>query len=113
LTKVFSGDSNVMGGRWVPIVLFAMHLLTVISLVLNPKGSYYPLLKEKLKATYEDNFWGEDTLFLERNSRDFLSRVERINVNAEAVCVLLLKHPKSTYHSVLPITYLRQPYRSS
>ncbi|KAF8543049.1 pyridoxal phosphate-dependent transferase [Trichophaea hybrida] len=78
LTKVFSGDSNVMGG----------------SLVLNPKGSYYPLLKDKLKATYEDNFWGEDTLFLERNSRDFLSRVERINVNAEAVCVLLLKHPK-------------------
>jgi cystathionine gamma-synthase len=85
----------------------------VISLVLNPKSPYYSLLQENLKVNYEDNLWGEDALFLERNSRDFISRIERINANAEAVCDLLLKQPKSTYHSVLPIIYPRQPYRSS
>jgi len=78
LTKVFSGDSNVMGG----------------SLVLNPKGRYYSILKETLQTEYEDNLWAEDALFLERNSRDFISRIERINANAEAVCQLLLPHPR-------------------
>ncbi|KAA8898816.1 pyridoxal phosphate-dependent transferase [Sphaerosporella brunnea] len=78
LTKVFSGDSNVMGG----------------SMVLNPKSRYYATLKAKLATEYEDNLWAEDALFLERNSRDFVSRIERINANAEAVCELLLQHPK-------------------
>jgi cystathionine gamma-synthase len=79
LTKVFSGDSNVMGG----------------SMVLNPESRYYAALKQKLASEYEDNLWAEDALFLERNSRDFVSRIERINANAEAVCELLLEHPKS------------------
>ncbi|EOD48162.1 Cystathionine gamma-synthase [Neofusicoccum parvum] len=78
LTKVFSGDSNVMGG----------------SAILNPKGRYYELLKKTWAAEYEDNFWPEDAIFLERNSRDFVSRIERINVNAEAICEVLMKHPK-------------------
>ena len=38
---------------------------------------------------YEDNYWAEDAIFLERNSRDFVSRIERINVNAEAICQTL------------------------
>lgn len=38
---------------------------------------------------YEDNFWAEDAIFLERNSRDFVSRIERINLNAEAICLTL------------------------
>ncbi|KAI5817080.1 cystathionine gamma-synthase-like protein [Pyronema omphalodes] len=78
LTKVFSGDSNVMAG----------------SLILNKKSSYYPALKKLLEHDYEDNLWAEDALFLERNSRDFVSRIARINVTAEAICELLLKHPK-------------------
>ncbi|CUS08075.1 unnamed protein product [Tuber aestivum] len=78
LTKVFSGDSNVMGG----------------SSILNPKGRYYNQLKEALTADYEDNHWCEDALFLERNSRDFVSRIERINRNAEAVADLLKSHPR-------------------
>ncbi|KAH7039054.1 cystathionine gamma-synthase [Macrophomina phaseolina] len=78
LTKVFSGDSNVMGG----------------SAILNPKGRYYDLLKKTWAAEYEDNFWPEDAIFLERNSRDFVSRIERINSNAEAICEVLMKHPK-------------------
>jgi cystathionine gamma-synthase len=69
LTKAFSGDSNVMGG----------------SAVLNPHGHMYQVLKKTLSAEYEDNYWAEDAVFLERNSRDFISRIERINVSAEAI----------------------------
>ncbi|KAL8771758.1 MAG: hypothetical protein Q9209_002949 [Squamulea sp. 1 TL-2023] len=73
LTKVFSGDSNVMGG----------------SSILNPQGRYYHRLKRTMKVEYEDNYWAEDALFMERNSRDFVSRIARINLNAEAICSIL------------------------
>ncbi|KAH0543994.1 hypothetical protein FGG08_001761 [Glutinoglossum americanum] len=76
LTKVFSGDSNVMGG----------------SCVLNPGSPLYTLLKDTLAAEYEDNYWAEDAIFMERNSRDFVSRIDRINVNAEAICDVLKAH---------------------
>lgn len=69
------------------------------SLVLNPKGKYYTKLKQFLSVDYEDTVWAEDALFLERNSRDFVSRIERINHNAEAVCDLVMKHPKGTPHN--------------
>jgi len=62
--------------------------------VLNPKGRHYKQLKEALTTDYEDNHWCEDALFLERNSRDFVSRVERINKNAEAIADLLKSHPR-------------------
>lgn len=65
-------------------------------MVLNPKSLFYSQLKEYQDTEYEDNMWGEDALFLERNSRDFVGRIKRINTNAEAVCDLLLKHPQST-----------------
>ena len=101
LTKVFSGESNVMGGRFVHPVsldtLFSLLFLLTIrfaSLILNPKGSHYALLKKDLKAEYKDNLWAEDAIFLERNSRDFISRIQRINANAEAVYELLLSHPR-------------------
>ncbi|KAL1958470.1 hypothetical protein VTO42DRAFT_4334 [Malbranchea cinnamomea] len=69
LTKIFSGDSNVMGG----------------SAVLNPSGRYYQLLRDTFAREYEDNYWAEDAIFLERNSRDFVSRIERINASTEAL----------------------------
>ncbi|KAK9479245.1 pyridoxal phosphate-dependent transferase [Lipomyces japonicus] len=78
LTKVFSGDSNVMAG----------------SLVLSPVSKYYNKLKTYLAEEYEDNFWAEDAIFLERNSRDVASRIHRINNNAEALSDLLSKQPK-------------------
>ncbi|KAF2641363.1 cystathionine gamma-synthase-like protein [Massarina eburnea CBS 473.64] len=78
LTKIFSGDSNVMGG----------------SLVLNPKGKNYKELKRTWTLDYEDNHWAEDSIFLERNSRDFVSRIERINANAEAICDVLRANPR-------------------
>ncbi|KAJ5472472.1 hypothetical protein N7530_006473 [Penicillium desertorum] len=52
LTKIFSGDSNVMGG----------------SAVLNPHAQYYAALKETYNRDYEDTYWAEDAVFLERNS---------------------------------------------
>ncbi|KAL9129738.1 MAG: hypothetical protein Q9217_001896 [Psora testacea] len=63
LTKVFTGECNVMGG-----------------------SRYYKRLKEAIKAEYEDNYWPEDAVFMERNSRDFVSRIHRINENAVAIC---------------------------
>ncbi|KAH6890991.1 pyridoxal phosphate-dependent transferase [Thelonectria olida] len=76
LTKIFSGDSNVMGG----------------SAILNPESRYYSALKATLREEYEDTYWPEDVIFMERNSRDFDSRVERINANAEAICDVLQSH---------------------
>jgi cystathionine gamma-synthase len=73
LTKVFSGDSNVMGG----------------SMVLNPNGRYHDVLRKSLDRDYEDNYWPEDAIFMERNSRDFVSRIDRINHSAEALCDML------------------------
>ncbi|KAF6219299.1 hypothetical protein HO133_005124 [Letharia lupina] len=70
LTKVFTGECNVMGG----------------SSVLNPQSRYYVELKEVMEQDYEDNYWPEDAIYMERNSRDFVSRIDRINTNAEAIC---------------------------
>jgi cystathionine gamma-synthase len=84
LTKVFSGDSNVMGG----------------SMILNPQGPRYAELKQVQGQMYEDNYWAEDAVFLERNSRDFVRRIERINENAEAIAVRLAESPlvKQVYY---------------
>jgi cystathionine gamma-synthase len=70
LTKIFSGDCNVMGG----------------SAVLNPKGRYYADLGEVMHRQNQDTYWAEDVIFMERNSRDFSGRIDRINANAEALC---------------------------
>lgn len=77
LTKIFSGDSNVMGG----------------SAVLNPHGQYYQLMKDAFGRGYEDNLWVEDSVFLERNSRDFVSRIEKINHTTEDITAMLKDCP--------------------
>lgn len=85
LTKVFSGDSNVMGG----------------SLVLNPESRYYTALKEALNNTDEEDpkfidtnlLWIEDVIYLERNSRDFAERSAKINKTAEAVAEVFKNSP--------------------
>ncbi|KAL0088002.1 pyridoxal phosphate-dependent transferase [Phycomyces blakesleeanus] len=78
LTKVFSGDSNVMGG----------------SMILNPNRQFYDKLKKELANDYEDIVWAEDAVFLERNSRTFKERAKSINIDAETLCDFLIKHPK-------------------
>jgi cystathionine gamma-synthase len=84
LTKIFSGDCNVMGG----------------SAILNPEGRYYDILKKAMSDIFEDTYWPEDVIFMERNSRDYMARVDRINVNAEAICDVLRDHPavKTVYY---------------
>lgn len=77
LTKIFSGDCNVMGG----------------SAVFNPNGRYYSALKQFAHAEFEDTYWPEDVMFMERNSRDFVSRIDRINANAEAICHVFRASP--------------------
>ncbi|KAH3681371.1 hypothetical protein WICPIJ_007640 [Wickerhamomyces pijperi] len=87
LTKVFSGDSNVMGG----------------SLVLNPNSRYYPAFKEYLNNNFEDLYWGEDAIYLERNSRDFEKRSVKVNQNSEIIVNLLQNSPliKDIYYPSL------------
>lgn len=84
LTKVFSGDLNVMGGL----------------LVLNLHGPFYQQLVEYFGAAYEDVFWVEDAIYLERNSRDFERRSQRINANLELVVAMMVAHPlvKAVYY---------------
>jgi len=77
LTKIFSGECNVMGG----------------SSILNPRSRYYQDLKKIAASDYEDNYWAEDVIFMERNSRHFVSRIGRINENAETICEILRAHP--------------------
>jgi cystathionine gamma-synthase len=80
LTKIFSGECNVMGG----------------SAIFNPRGSYYKALKKVAQEEYEDNYWAEDVIFMERNSRHFVTRIEQINNNAEAICDVLRACPLVT-----------------
>ena len=47
----------------------------------------------RMEEDYEDNYWLEDAIFMERNSRDFVSRIQRININAEAICGVLKSVP--------------------
>lgn len=49
-----------------------------------------------MTTLYEYVFWSQDAVFLERNSRDFINRIHRVDVNAEAVCDILLASPRGT-----------------
>jgi cystathionine gamma-synthase len=67
------------------------------SAILNPHGPFYAQLKRVWDQEYEDNYWPEDAIFMERNSRDFVSRIDRINANAEAVCEVLKADPRGLF----------------
>ncbi|KHE78711.1 cystathionine gamma-synthase [Neurospora crassa] len=84
LTKIFSGDCNVMGG----------------GAIFNPNSRYYSALKSFVQQQLEDTYWPEDVIFMERNSRDFVARIDRVNANAEAICRVLQDHPlvKTLYY---------------
>lgn len=58
-------------------------------LVLNPKSLHYTTLKSHLARTYEDVYFDEDAIYMERNSRDFKRRIKTIDANAEAICDFL------------------------
>lgn len=87
LTKIFSGDSNVMGG----------------SMILNHSLPLYEGLKQAQFQQYEDNYWAVDAIFMERNSRDYVGRIHRINTNAVAMTERLKKskYVKEVYYPKL------------
>ena len=62
------------------------------SAVLNPLSRRYRELKSAIGANFTDTYFPADAAIMEVNSRDFASRVERANANAEAVCDLLKRH---------------------
>lgn len=55
-----------------------------------------------MRDFYEDTYFDEDAIFMERNSRDFKKRVHIINRNTEAVCDLLKsrQHPAGVVKEV-------------
>lgn len=69
------------------------------SSVLNPSGRFYDKIKQAMEIEYQDNYWSGDAIFMERNSRDFVARIARINVNAEAICSILEASELSKPHA--------------
>lgn len=59
------------------------------SLVLNPQGPHYSKLKAHATSHFEDFYFDEDAIFMERNSRNFRQRIHAIDKNTEAVCDFL------------------------
>jgi cystathionine gamma-synthase len=64
-------------------------MLSSTSLVLNPKGRHYEKLRAHMDTNFEDTYYDEDAIYMERNSRDFRRRIHIIDDNAEAVCDFL------------------------
>ncbi len=79
LTKAFSGVGDVIAG----------------AVTLNPRSPHHAWFRARLEAEFaaQDPFWAEDALVLEVNSRDFVSRVQRMNHNASALTEFLKSHP--------------------
>ena len=57
--------------------------------MLNPASPFYTEFKEHLVATYEDNYFGNDALVMEINSREIEERIATTNRNAEALADML------------------------
>lgn len=101
LTKMFSGACNVMGG----------------SVTLSPESPYHDGLCAALQTKQQDNLWfPEDVAVMEGNSRDFLARVRRASVNAEAMVQQLRDHPSVVevyYPKGSPTQLLYDVYRGA
>ena len=76
LTKSFSGSGNVMSGL----------------LVLNPDSDIYNDSHELLNKKFLNDSYYDDLKILEKNSRDFSSRIQKINTNTEFICDYLKSH---------------------
>ena len=57
--------------------------------MLNPASPFYAEFKEHLVETYEDNYFGNDALVMEMNSREIEERIAVTNSNAEALADML------------------------
>jgi len=77
LTKAFSGEGDVMAG----------------ALVMHGGSAFMADFSAYMVDQYEDMFWDEDAVVLERNSRDFEARVGQSNETAELLCEWLVDQP--------------------
>lgn len=50
--------------------------------MLNPNSAFYEQLKSVLATDFEDLYYPEDVVYMERNSRDFRARIKQVNDNA-------------------------------
>lgn len=57
--------------------------------MLNPTSRFYDDLKQYIEVTYQDNYFDNDVLVMEMNSRGMEERVAIINHNAEALSDML------------------------
>ena len=57
--------------------------------MLNPSSPFYAEFKKHLVTTYEDNYFGNDALVMEVNSRGIEQRIAATNRNAEALADML------------------------
>ncbi|UZJ52962.1 hypothetical protein CBS101457_002282 [Exobasidium rhododendri] len=89
LTKLFTGEANGMGG----------------CLILNNRGPHFAELKQSQEALYEDNFFHQNAIFLERNSRDFIQRVRKVDENAITLIEMLCKAREGKFHNVIKNIY--------
>lgn len=78
LTKYFSGTGDVTGG----------------AMIVNPQSHYAARIVERLRETFDDLLFDADAIVLERNSRDFESRMRLVNANAEKLADFLNSHPR-------------------
>ncbi|CCF56980.1 hypothetical protein KAFR_0B06830 [Kazachstania africana CBS 2517] len=104
LTKIFSGDvGNVMAG----------------AMALNSNSTIYNFAKDFLidNNEFEDNLWCEDAIIMERNSRDFIAKMLKINYTTDYLLdKVLIPHIgehnlfKKIYHPRLTSNETKQNY---
>ncbi|MEQ1854533.1 MAG: PLP-dependent transferase, partial [Chthoniobacteraceae bacterium] len=85
LTKAFSGEGDVMAG----------------SVILNRNSKHHAVFSDFLSQRSDHEIWRGDAVALEKNSRDFATRVEVMSANSTALFEHLRAHPKvvKTWHS--------------
>ena len=79
LTKAFSGTGDVIAG----------------AVTVNPRSPWHSAFREGLSKELADHdlLPGEDAIVLEQNSRDFVERVQRMNMAAECLTEFLKSQP--------------------
>ena len=79
LTKAFSGTGDVIAG----------------AVTVNPRSPWHSAFREALSKELADHdlLPGEDAIVLEQNSRDFVERVQSMNMAAECLTEFLKSHP--------------------
>ncbi len=96
LTKFFSGVGDVMAG----------------AMIVKNDSPHNAAFKRILDEIYQDDLWGSDASVLEKNSRDFSTRMEKINANAEAVYDSLSERTDLVEHLWYPKGETPELYRA-